>query len=203
MIILDVKQGTPEWFSARLYKPTSSRFSDIVTSKGEPSKSAPKYMDELLAEYLSGQQVDQMEPTQWMLKGTENEDEARHAFSFISQKDVSQVGICFTDDMSVGCSPDGIISMKEGLEVKSPKGSTLVGYYRKGVLPTKYIQQVQGSMYVTGFEVWNFIAWHEHMEPFIIKVERDDVFIGKLAEQLDIFNAKLEEQKILLEDWKV
>ncbi len=203
MIILDVEQGSPEWFASRLGKPTSSRFSDIVTSKGEPSKSATKYIDELLAEHLAGQPIDQMEPTKWMIRGTENEDKARKAFSFITGKDVSHVGICFTDDMAVGCSPDGFHKMKEGLEIKCPKGSTLVNYYRKGVLPTGYVQQVQGSLYVTGFDVWNFIAWHEHMEPFIISVERDDVFIGKLEEQLALFNEKLEAQKELLKEYKV
>ena len=43
MIILECEQRTPEWYAARVGKPTASGFSKIVTSTGERSKSREGY----------------------------------------------------------------------------------------------------------------------------------------------------------------
>jgi hypothetical protein len=53
--ILNVIQGSAEWFDARCGKPTASRFSAIVTPTGKPtaSKERRAYMLELLAERLT------------------------------------------------------------------------------------------------------------------------------------------------------
>ena len=40
MIIVDVEQGTPEWFAKRCGVITASKFSQIVTSKGAKSTQA-------------------------------------------------------------------------------------------------------------------------------------------------------------------
>jgi len=202
MKIIDCVQKSDEWFQARLVIPTTSRFSDIVTSKGEPSKSATKYIDELLAEWIAGKPIDQRNPTQWMEHGTETEAEARKTYEFIACETVLEVGFCTSDDGSVGCSPDGLIREDGGLEIKCPMGKTLIEYYRTG-FPSGYKAQVQGSLWITGREWWDFMAYHEEMTSFIVRVEPDEVFIKKLSEQMEIFNAKLEAQKKLLEGWKI
>ena len=52
MIIHNVAQGTQKWLDLRKGIPTCSRFDEIVTPAGELSKSAPKYMQHLLAERI-------------------------------------------------------------------------------------------------------------------------------------------------------
>jgi len=54
MITLDIEQGTEEWSKARLGIPTASCFDKLVTTKGEPSKQAQKYMWQLAAEKITG-----------------------------------------------------------------------------------------------------------------------------------------------------
>ena len=52
-------------------------------------------------------------------------------------------------------------------------------------LPAKYIAQVQGSMYVTDFEVWHFYSYHpDFAENLSVEVYRDEVFITQLKDHL-------------------
>jgi len=60
----------------------------------------------------------------------------------------------------------------------------MVSYLRGGRLPSKYFQQVQGCMYITGRKWWDFMAYHPDMKPLIVRVERDEVFISCLNETL-------------------
>jgi len=54
-------------------------------------------------------------------------------------------------------------------------------------LPTDYFQQVQGSLFITGFERWDFMSYSPGLPPLIIPVYRDEPFIKKLKEELDRF----------------
>ena len=54
MIISPYEQGTEEWLAARLGKPSASMFSKLITMTGKPSASADGYINQLLAERLTG-----------------------------------------------------------------------------------------------------------------------------------------------------
>lgn len=202
MIVLKCDQCSPEWFKARLGIPTASGVSNIVTSKGKPSTSAKKYLNEKLAEWISGEQIDVNAPTKWMQFGNEMEPRAREAFSFITGQDVEQVGFCTTNDGKLGASPDGLIGSDGGLEIKSVKGSTLVGYYLSGA-PSVYMPQIQCCIYVCERGWWDFIAYNPSMVPYIERVYRDDDFIEKLVSEVGKFNGKLEDAKEKLKSWKI
>jgi len=64
---------------------------------------------------------------------------------------------------------------------------THIKYLLDGKLPTEYFCQVQGSLYITGFETWDFFSYYPGIEPFKITVERNDEFIKKLDKALDEF----------------
>jgi hypothetical protein len=81
----------------------------------------------------------------------------------------------------------------EGIEVKCPLIHTHVGYLLAGTLPTDYFQQVQGSMFVTGFSSWWFMSYYPAIPPLIIQVKRDDAFCAKLKVALDSFCNELDE----------
>jgi hypothetical protein len=173
------EQGSPEWLAARLGIPSASMFAKLVTTKGIWSASADAYINQLVAERLTGEREEVFQ-SHHMLRGTELEPDARDLYSLISDAEVTEVGFCLHDTLSAGCSPDGLIGEDGGLEIKAPAPSTHVEYLRGGVLPSKYKQQVMGCLWITGREWWDFVSYHPTMKPLIVRVERDEEYIAAL-----------------------
>ena len=173
------EQGSPEWLAARLGIPSASMFAKIVTTKGIWSASADAYINQLVAERLTGEREEVFQ-SHHMLRGTELEPDARDLYSLMSDAEVTEVGFCLHDTLSAGCSPDGLIGEEGGLEIKAPAPSTHVEYLRGGVLPSKYKQQVMGCLWITGREWWDFVSYHPTMKPLIVRVERDEEYIAAL-----------------------
>jgi len=194
MIIIDnVKQGSPEWFALRAGVPSASNFSKIVTGKGDPSKSAKEYMQGLAGEKITGMPDLSGYKSIHMENGNEREEESRLLFSAITGIAIRQVGLVFMDDLrNVSCSPDGLgVDEEIGLELKNPMLKTHVKYLLDGKLPSTYFGQVQGSLMVTGYKHWYFMSHYSGIKPLILKIERDEEYIGKLRAALDKFNAEL------------
>ena len=192
-IYIDVEQGSPEWHSIRCGLPSASKFNSVVTSTGAASRQIKKYLYQLAGERLLGFSPDGYQ-SDAMLRGQELEAEARESYEFITEDEVQQVGFCFKDERKrYGCSPDGIIGEKGGLEIKCPTLPVAVEYLDKGVLPTTYVQQVQGSMLVTGRKWWDFMSYYPGLSPLILRVERDEKFIALLESQLSVFCEQLED----------
>ena len=186
MIIEDtVLQGTEEWLQLKAGKPGASSFSKIITTKGEPSKSAQDYLYQLAGEAIVGRCEEGY--TNWaMEKGIEREAESRELFELIYGP-VRQVGFVYKDESKMfGCSPDGLLK-DAGLELKNPLLKTHVKYLLDGKLPIEYFQQVHGSMYVMDFTHYYFMSYYPGIAPFILRVERDEKFISRLAEELERF----------------
>ena len=173
------EQGSPEWLAARLGIPSASMFAKLVTTKGIWSASADAYINQLVAERLTGEREEVFQ-SHHMLRGTELEPDARDLYSLISDAEVTEVGFCLHDTLSAGCSPDGLIGEDGGIEIKCPAPSTHVEYLRGGVLPSKYKQQVMGCLWITGREWWDFVSYHPTMKPLIVRVERDEEYIAAL-----------------------
>ena len=182
----DIEQGTPEWFAARVGIPSASNFDKIFTSKGAKSAQSKAFMNTLLAEYITGEKAS-LKQTEWMERGIELEADARTAYEFITDESVEETGIVYADELRlISCSPDGLMATK-GLEIKCPAPGTHIGYLIDQKLPATYVQQVQGSMYVTGLLQWDFMSFHPDMKPVIITVERDDKLISAIDEIMQEF----------------
>lgn len=173
------EQGSPEWLAARLGIPSASMFAKIVTTKGAWSTSADSYINQLVAERLTGEREEVFQ-SHHMIRGTELEPDARDLYSLMTDSEVTEVGFCLHDTLAAGCSPDGLIGEDGGLEIKCPAPSTHVEYLRGGVLPSKYKQQVMGCLWITGREWWDFMSYHPTMKPLIVRVERDEEYIAAL-----------------------
>lgn len=187
MKILNLEQGSEEWFSARLGKPTASRFKDIITpAKGDKSASYKGYMYELIAERLT-KEKDNGFKSEWMQRGNDIEPLARSSYEFLHDTEVSQVGIMLNDEMTIGASPDGLIGDTGGLEIKCPKPSTIVKYMLDDRLPLEYKPQVMGSLWISGREWWDFLAFHPSMDFFEIRVYRDEDYIKKMSQHINDF----------------
>lgn len=192
MKILNLEQGSDEWFSARLGVPTASRFKDIITpAKGDKSTSYKGYMYELIAERLTKDRENFFK-SEWMERGNEIEPLARASYEFINEVEVKQVGMIFNDEMTIGISPDGLVGDNGGLEIKCPKPSTIVKYMLDGGLPLEYKPQVMGSLMISGREWWDFLAFHPNMDFYQIRVYRDEEYIKNMETHLNDFVNELE-----------
>ena len=180
MKILEMEQGTQEWLEARLGCPSGSGFSKLITSSGQPSSSAETYINQLIAELVTGETT-YVHVTEAMQRGTELEEFARMNYELETDREVRQVGFCMPDNgLRCGVSPDGLIGDDGGLEIKCPAPSTHVKYLRKGTLPTEYKAQVMGCLWITEREWWDFMSYHPQMPNLLIRVHRDDEYINQL-----------------------
>ena len=125
MIVLDHEQGTEEWFAARLGKPSASMFSKLITTTGKPSSSADGYINQLMAEIITGHSEGHFSNAHTE-RGNLLEPDARDMYEFISGNEVLEVGFILDDSLDFGCSPDGLVGTDGGLELKCPAGNTQV-----------------------------------------------------------------------------
>ena len=186
MIILDgFEQGTPAWFAARLGKPSASCFSKLITTSGKPSTQASKYILQLTAELVIGHS-EPFYQNDHMIRGNELEPDAREDYEWITGNEVLEVGFIVDSKFEYGCSPDGLVGSRGGLEIKCPADQTMIKYrLDKHELVKAYWQQIQGCMYLTGATWWDAFAYHPEMPHVLIRVGRDDEFIKKLAVEID------------------
>jgi len=194
MQVINIEQGTQEWLDARKGVITGSRFKEIVTpAKAELSKSSKSYMYELVAERMGA--TVSFYQNEHMQRGNELEPDARTAYEFIKDMTVEQVGFCLHDNKLIGVSPDGLIGDDGGIEIKCPKETTHISYLDSGSLPLIYKPQVQGSMWVTGREWWDFMSYHPELPPLIVRVFRDEEYISRMEEGI----IKFSEDMLILE----
>ena len=179
MRIIECEQGTPEWLQARLGCPSASSYAKLITSAGKASAQSDAYINQLVAEKITGDSTF-FQITDPMQRGMDLEPDARTAYEMESGNLVDQVGFLKHDTLEAGASPDGLIGENGGLEIKCPMPHTHVEYLRAGKLPAKYFQQVQGCLWISGRDWWDFMSYHPKMEPLIVRVFRDEVFIKAL-----------------------
>lgn len=193
MKIINCEQRSEQWYAVRCGVPSASNFDKIITTKGEPSKQAMKYLYQLAGEKISGKQEEQY-TNNAMLRGCEMEAEARQMYQIVNDSIVEEVGFCITEgSYSFGCSPDGLVGQDGIIEIKCPQMATHVGYLLDGGLPTDYFQQVQGQLLVTGRKWCDFVSYYPGIKPLIVRVNRDEKFIKLLESELQLFCKKLDE----------
>lgn len=181
-------QGTDEWLQARLGVVTASNFSKVFTTTGKLSTSREGLINQLIAENLTNQPTDFFK-SDAMARGNELEPQARAMFEVMMGVDVEEVGLIKLKDHEIGCSPDGLFD-DTGIEIKCPLPATHCSYLRSNKLPSTYVQQVQGTMFVLGLERYYFMSFHPEMKPLIIEVKRDEKLL-ELAEPLLIETAEI------------
>lgn len=182
MRISEAIQGSEEWLESRLGRPTASNFGKLITPTGKASASAQGYIDELIAQRITGE-IPEFFKSEAMQRGNELEPAAKALYEFTYDIEVVEVGLCLHDTLECGASPDGLTE-EGGLEIKCPLPHTHVSYLRDGCIPSKYIPQVMGCLWITEREWWDFMSYHPLMEDLIVRVYRDDAYIKKLAEQV-------------------
>lgn len=177
-------QGSEEWLKLRLGVATASNFDKIITSTGKESTTLPKYALELATQYL----LTEPEPSyknEAMQRGNELEPFARQAYEEATFEAVDQISMFLSDCGNYGASPDGLVGNDGLIEIKCPLATTHLKYLIDNKLPTDYVAQVQGLLWVSGRKWCDFISYHPSFiadkQLLTVKVERDEAFIAELA----------------------
>jgi hypothetical protein len=168
-------QGTKEWMLARAGCITASRFNDLLTpAKLEPSKAMRPYLCQLAGEAVLGGPMESYQSAA-MDRGKEFEGEARDYYELTQGGQVEEAGLIYMDgdDRRVACSPDGLIGDDGGLELKCPGIPKHIEYLLGDCCPPEYVHQVQGCLFVTGRQWWDFMSYFPGLPPLIVRCEPD------------------------------
>jgi hypothetical protein len=199
MIIHNVTQGTTEWLAVRAGIPTASCFDRIITPKGKPSTQAEKYMHKLLAERIMGHPVIEFAGP-WAERGKELEADAALYYEGVREIELARVGFVTNNAGTVGASPDRFVGNEGILELKVPAEHTHVAYLLTRAVDAEYWPQVQGQLWVTGRTWLDIMSYHPEMPPAIVRVDRDEKYIGTLAVAIEEFSGVLERKAIELRE---
>lgn len=193
MRILQAEQRSPEWFAARLGRATASNFANILAAK--TTAAHRNYRVRLALERLTGKQEDVFQ-SDAMRQGTEREPLARIAYEALTGNLVEEVGLCLHDTLECGASPDGLIDAVKGLEIKCPTPGKHCESLRASAEPPEYTAQIQGCMWITDRQEWDFVSYcpefPENAQLIVRTIKRDDAYIDKLAKAVEAFMADVD-----------
>ena len=200
--IINCEQGPSDWHAARLGIPTASRFSDIVTSTGKPTKNAAReaYKAQLLVERLTGSLMQNF-VTPAMQRGTELEPRARAWYALTTNREMRQIGLAVLDggEWKCGASPDGLCEDR-GIEIKVPLNHTMVSLLLSDTPWDDYYMQVQGGMWVTGLPLWDLVLFTDSsgIPNRVCEIKADDKIHAAFDEHIPAFCKELAEAEARL-----
>ena len=190
MIIHDVEQRSPEWYALRAGLSTASEFGKIVTSKGEPSKSANGYAMTLAGELFAGKTIDAWEGNTWTERGRELEEKAIQFYEFTHDRQVQIVGFVTADDGTMGCSPDGFVNDDGMIEVKCLKAenhiTAILRFQKNGSVDPKYTQQTQGQLLICERGWCDLIFYQPELPPLVVRQTPNDELFDALKQNIPL-----------------
>ena len=214
MNLINVAQGSPEWFAARAAVITASRFSDARSKlkkaspngkAGDPSGAAIEYAWSVALERIARKPVGDTFETWQMRRGTELEPHARMAYEMATGNLASESGIALTDDGLFGYSTDGFVGDDGMIEIKCPAACQKIGntWANPGHAADEYIDQIMGGMWITDRKWCDLVIYCPWLEPvgkdlFIKRIERDDDYIEQLEQDLWQFKLLVDEYEAKL-----
>lgn len=199
-----VVQRSPEWFALRAGKVTASRVSDVIArTKTGWGASRANYAAQLVAERLTGKAEEGFSNAamQW---GTDKEPDARDAYSFFRDVDVTECGFAIHPGIpQAGASPDGLVGDDGLVEIKCPNTATHIDTLLTKSVPSKYLTQMQFQMACTKRQWCDFVSYDprmpENMRLFVARVERDDAEIMRLTTEVHTFLAEVARTVFMLQ----
>jgi hypothetical protein len=154
-----------------------------------PSQARLKYLRTLAGEIIRGTPEEEGFSSPAMERGKIMEAEARDLYAFARGVEPVQVG--FVRSGNAGASPDSLIGDDGGLEIKTALAHIQIERLQKDELPSEHKAQVHGNLWITERAWWDFVSYSPGLPPLIVRVERDEAYIAKIAAAVDAFNSEL------------
>lgn len=187
------EQGGIEWLMSRCGHVTASRFKDVMDKlkSGKPGAKRETYLWEVVIERLTGSPTQHYESAA-MMHGTEYEPVARMAYEAKTGAIVDETGFIHHPSITlVGGSPDGLIGDDGGIEIKCPFNAA---NHLKTILngmPEEHMAQVQGLMWITGRQWWDFVSFSpnmpEHLQLYVQRIDRNQEYHDALQAEITVF----------------
>lgn len=187
--LVEVEQGTDEWFALRLGRLTMSRAADIRA--GKDTKRYRAYKTELARELLGYQEEPDDPP--WFRHGREMEPYARGEYSYHANRDVTADLFAIHPEYDwVACSPDGIWTPGHDGAIEIKCRETPAKFHRvvENLIRNRrpepnYHWQMQGQMWVLGLDEIHYVNYcHadrvEDRLSHVFTVRRDNAMIAEL-----------------------
>jgi len=189
--IIDVEQNSPEWMQARCGIVTASTFAKVLSQgkDGGASVGRRDLMLKLAGEILTGEPAPEGYRNTDMDRGHEQEPEARALYA-LRYDAPERVG--FIRNGRKGASPDSLVGNNGGLEIKCAIPSVQIDRLLKGRVPPEHVAQVQGTLWVSEREWWDFMSYCPGLPPLVVRAHRDEAYIAQLAKAVDAFNDELD-----------
>lgn len=184
-LIRNIEQGSEAWLKLRLGVATASNFSKIITSKtAKISAGIDKYALQLATEKMLIEPEETYQ-SEAMKRGNDLEPDARQRYCEETLQVVECVTMFLSNCGNYGYSPDGLVEQDGLIEIKCPLATTHANYIINRTLPSEYLQQVQGGLWISGRKWCDFVSYHPNFKEndiFIIRVERDEHYIELLKD---------------------
>lgn len=189
----EIIQGSAEWLQLRCGRATGSEFSSIL-AKGQ-GITRKKYLRRLVSERLTGKPTETYK-NDHMLRGNEQEPFARMAYEARTGNMVQEVAFIPHATLMAGVSPDGLIDLDGGAEIKSVIPTVQLDTILDGTYPSEHKAQIQGSLWITGRTWWDFCSFSpdmpENLRLYIFRVVRDEAYIATLAAEVKTFLSEVD-----------
>lgn len=195
-----IVQGTDAWKQLRVGMLTASTIKDILKGKrGGCLEAREKALRSMVWERLTGLPETGFFGGKYVKDGVEREPFARMGYEARFGVVVEETAFIQHDWMQVGVSLDGWVPReRRNLEIKCPKDTTHLEYLALDETPEEYKAQVQAQLWVTGFEVCDFVSYHpdgdklgEGLDLHVIEVPRDEPYIKMIEAEATLFLAEV------------
>jgi predicted phage-related endonuclease len=198
-----MEQRSPEWFEARcgsLGASVVGKALGRLKRSNERTKEATDLMFEIAAERLTGVPAKRVNALTW---GRDHEDEARAAYAFLTNAEVTKVGLIPHPTIAgAHCSPDALVGEDGGLEIKAPTSAAHLQTLLADAIPEEHLPQLHWNLACSGRAFWDFESYDPRFPPdmrlFVKRIERDEAIIAKMEEEVRSFLADVDAQISLL-----
>jgi putative phage-type endonuclease len=162
-------QGSEAWHAARIGSVGGSRIAGIFTrprAGSLVSKVRESLFADLLAERLTGRSSEREfgdnAAVEW---GKRTEPFARAAYEEKTGSKVELAGLIPHPVVPYShASPDGLVGLDGGVEIKCPNTKTHLETVRKGKVPTIHLAQIKWNMACTKRLWWDFVSFDPRAE---------------------------------------
>lgn len=178
----NLEQGTDDWLELKRGKLSASNFGKLFAGKGTDKYKG--YLNKLVFERLSGTIVDSYKSPA-MQRGNDLEPFAREEYQLKTFNLVKEVGLIEVDE-NIVVSPDGLIGSDGGLEIKCLEHNALINFLMTKKIPTDYQWQIQGCLWASEREWWDYYVYHPNLPTSPVRIYRDEKEIDMLEKELKI-----------------